>query len=233
MNKKVFFSDAPRPSLDIQELESMRRDMQQDVRRHYQSRMVAVTVPFYQSLITGFLAAVLVAIAIYYFGGSTKYILLGFIATWVLVTGIVWLILLHNWRELVWNMEVQMGIDLTGDQVIGRPGAPLNIRAEVSRNGGANRTYADLSGQQLLEFFEAILDGDLITEARWTPSKNGFSKPEYWSNIGTLIRNGVMRWNNKDFHDQGVSLTIEGPEILKQWIEEIEELGNPPSPFRK
>ena len=101
MKNRMFLSDSD--SLDLQQLDQMRRDMEQRVRTHYQSRMVAVTVPFYQSLITGLLAGILVAILIYAFGGTNKYILIGFAVTWVVVTGIVWLLLLQNWRELVWD----------------------------------------------------------------------------------------------------------------------------------
>jgi hypothetical protein len=226
MNKQII--NSPHTGLEIQELEQMRADMQQRVRTHYQSRMVAVSVPFYQSLITGLLAGVLVAILIYAFGGSTKYIFVGFALTTVVVTGIVWLLLIRNWQELVWNMEQQMGIDLTGDQVIGRPGVPLTIRAEISRNGGQSRTFTDLSGAKLLEFFDAILDGDDISEARWTPSQNGFSKSEYWSNIGNLIRSGVVRWKNENHHSQGVVLTPEGPEILEKWIRDANGATPPP-----
>jgi hypothetical protein len=192
--------------------------MEQRVRTHYQSRMVAVTVPFYQSLITGLLAGVLVAILIYAFGGRIKYILIGFAVTWVVVTGIVWLLLLQNWRELVWNMEQQFGVDLTGDQVIG---PPLAIRAEISRNGGQSKTYHELSGSKLLNFLEAILDGEDLGEAYWTPERNGFKKSDYWSNISEMVRAGILGWKNIDAHNQGVVLTEDGGEILRQWIDEI------------
>lgn len=227
MKNRMFLSDSD--SLDLQQLDQMRRDMEQRVRTHYQSRMVAVTVPFYQSLITGLLAGILVAILIYAFGGTNKYILIGFAVTWVVVTGIVWLLLLQNWRELVWNMEQQFGVDLTGDQVIG---PPLAIQAEVSRNGGQSRHYADLSGSYLLRFFEAILAGEDISEARWTPARNGFSKSDYWSTISGLIRLGVLRWKNMDSHPQGVILTDDGEEILEQWIDEIDREQKPPPPPR-
>ena len=188
-----------------------------------------MTVPFYQSLITGLLAGILVAILIYAFGGKSKYILIGFAVTWVVVTGIVWLLLLQNWRELVWNMEQQLGVDLTGDQVIGQP---LTIRAEVSRNGGHNKHFTDLSGSYLARFFDAILAGEDISEARWTPARNGFSKSDYWSTISGLIRIGVLRWKNEDAHPQGVLLTEDGEEILGQWIEDIDGQDNPPPPLR-
>lgn len=219
MNKQIIYPH-PDHSVDLQEVERMRLDMQQDVRRHYQSRTVAVTIPFYQSLISGLLAGVLVAILLYALGVNAKWIFVGFALTVVAVTAIVWWVRLRDWQSLIWNMEQQMGIDLTGDQIVG---PPVAIRAEVSRNGGANKTYADLQGTYLIDFLDAILAGEPITEARWTPQKNGFSKNEYWRNVSALIRNGVLRWNNEQAHDQGVSLTPDGRDILKQWIKEIED----------
>lgn len=220
MNKQIIAPNNPRSALELQELDQMRRDMQQDVRRHYQSRMVAVTIPMYQSLISGLLAGVLVAILLYAVGVKAKWILIGFLLTWVAVTSIVWWVRLRDWNSLIWNMEQQMGIDLTGDNVIG---PPMVIKAEISRNGGATKTYAELSGTHLLDFLAAILAGESISEARWTPAKNGFSKSEYWTTISALIRAGVLRWKNDQAHDQGVILTDEGPEIISQWIKEIEQ----------
>lgn len=219
MNKQIIDFNSDK-SIELQDIERMRLDMQQDVRRHYQSRMVAVTIPFYQSLISGALAGVLVAILLYALNVKPKWILVGFALTVVAVTAIVWWVRLRDWQSLIWNMEQQMGIDLTGDNVVGKP---LSIRAEISRNGGANKTYAELQGNQLIDFMDAILAGEPITEANWTPAKNGFSKSDYWKNISTLIRNGVLRWKNEQAHDQGVSLTADGRLILEQWIKEIKE----------
>jgi hypothetical protein len=215
MNKQIIARDP----LELDQLDQMRRDMQQDVRRHYQSRTVAVTIPFYQSVISGLLAGILVAILLYALGVKAKWILIGFAMTWISVTAIVWWVRLRDWQALIWNMEQQLGIDLTGDQVIGQP---VIIRAEVSRNGGANKTYANLEGRQLHEFLNAILTGETISEARWTPAKNGFSKSEYWRVVSELIRAGVLRWKNDQAHDQGVILTGDGREILAQWIKELE-----------
>lgn len=224
MNKQIIYPD--HSSIDLQQIEQMRLDMQQDVRRHYQSKGVAVVIPFYQSIISGLLAGILVAILLYALGVRAKWILIGFALTWVAVTAIVWWVRLKDWQSLIWNMEQSLGIDLTGDQVVG---PPLAIKAEISHNGGRTKTYAELEVRQPLDFFNAILAGEPVTEARWTPQKNGFSKNEYWRNIAALIRNGVLRWNNAQAHDQGVSLTDDGRLILEQWIREIENAAPYPS----
>jgi hypothetical protein len=121
-------------------------------------------------------------------------------------------------------MEQNFRLDLTGDHQIGRPARI--IHAEVSRDGGRNITYADLpdEGAQLVQFLRAVLAGGDLSEARWTPARNGFSKSDYWSIISTLIRSGVLRWRNDDAHAQGVELTAEGPEILEQWLAELAPL---------
>lgn len=217
----------PDRSLEMQQLEEMRREMQDATRRHYQSRTVAVTIPFYQAAISGFLAAVLIAILLYAFGARAKWILVGFALTWIAVTGIVWWVRLKDWNNLVWNMEQQLQMDLSGDNVIGKP--PPTIRAEVSNSNG-NIRMADLSGNSLYLFFRAIRGGQDISESRWTPQKNGFSKPEYWRTVADLIRLGVLHWRNEDAHAQGVAPTPDAPEILDQWLEEIERGSYSPTP---
>ena len=208
---------------DALQLEQIRADMQQRVRTHYQSRMVAVTIPFFQAVFSGFLAWVLVGGMIWFFGGQPKYVLAGLFFTWIIVTGIVWILLVMNWNSLVWNVETALGVDLTGDGIVGPAvTAPRFIQAEVSRNGGQNKTYVEFADNARLgKFFQAVLAGADLSEARWTPAKNGFSKSEYWTMIGELIKAGALRWRNDDAHAQGIEVTLDAPGILSQWLLEL------------
>jgi len=208
---------------DALQLEQIRADMQQRVRTHYQSRMVAVTIPFFQAVFSGFLAGVLVGGMIWFFGGQPKYVLAGLFFTWIIVTGIVWILLVMNWNSLVWNVETALGVDLTGDGIVGPVAtAPRFIQAEVSRNGGQNKTYVEfVDNERLGKFFQAVLAGADLSEARWTPAKNGFSKSEYWNTIGELIKAGALRWRNDDAHAQGIEVTLDAPGILSQWLLEL------------
>ena len=226
MNKQIISTNSPRTALEIQELEQMRRDMQQDVRRHYASRMVAVTIPFYQALISGLLAGILIAILIYAFGGSAKYILFGLLITWVVVTGIVWLILLSNWRELVWNMEAQLGMDLTGDQVIGRPGdedIPI-VEVWLNSTDGRQQQRAQLpaSESELRQLAQGILLKNLLfTEDAWTGRGKLFSQGRFQELRQAFIEKGWASWIDPLEHRTGVQITPPGRAVLRSFTADL------------
>ena len=210
--------------LDPMQLEQMRADMQQRVRTHYQSKVVAVTIPVFQAAFSGFLAGVLVAILLYALGVQAKYMLVGFVTIWVIVTGVVWFLLILNWKDLVWNVETALGVDITGDGIIGQASPQKVIKAEVTTNGGRTTSRYDIpEDTQLIRFLEAIYKGGDLSEARWTPQANGFSRSGYWKHTGTLIQSGVLRWKNDQAHAQGVELSPEGRDILEQWLDGIYE----------
>lgn len=205
-------------------LEQIKADYEQSIRRHYQSKQVGVVMPFYQAAITGLLAALLVAILLYAFGVPLKYVLIAFALIWIITTGISWLFLLRNWNALVWSVETRLGVDITGDGVIGQASPQKVIKAEVTTNGGRTTSRYDIpEEEQLIHFLEAIYKGGDLSEARWTPQANGFSRSGYWKHIGTLIQSGVLRWKNDQAHAQGVELAPEGKSILEQWLDDIYE----------
>jgi len=184
---------------------------QSDARVHYQSLTTAVWLPIMQSVIYGFLSALLVALLAWYLGWA--YPLRWFLMAWVLVAFLRYHIGLDRWWYIVNSVEQVFNLDLDREGTIGgEPEKQVTLRLEVSRNEGRILRFGEFNVPtwKMTRYARAILDGKPNTEVEWCGRGRLFSEDEYREMRDQFIGLQLAFWHNDAHHDQGWSFNDDG-----------------------
>lgn len=183
-----------------------------------------VIVPLAQAVITGVMAGIVAggiwALARWPFSPW----LVGLIAG----SGVMffsWLAYRSNWQMV---FESITGADLNKDGYIGPPPVvvqppkePEKIRIEVIQDEGKAGDWIDLPyPEKLPELSRGLLEGKRqFSQTTWSGRGHLFSRAEFETLRGELIRRGLARWKNPEAPSQGVELTPAGKAVLRRLAE--------------
>ena len=116
-----------------------------------------------------------------------------------------------------WRLERILGVDLNGDNVIGRPAPPETVRIEMIENGGQDVQFIDLpSADKLPALASGLLQGRQFSQAVWTGGGQLFSRGEFEALRAELLRRGLAAYRNPQAPAQGLVLTAAGRAIFKR-----------------
>jgi hypothetical protein len=174
-----------------------------------------VAVPCVQAVITGLLATVGgggVAALVNLAGANLDIAIVGGVVG-SLTAGAMWWVLLQEHRDLLWEIETRIGIDLDGD---GKAGTPTMTRLEVTipateQHGQQTLILdgLDATPEQLRTWAKGMLAGRMA-ESEWYGKGRLFSKGQFYALRQEFIDRGLMAWINPDAHAQGTELTAVG-----------------------
>jgi len=134
---------------------------------------------------------------------------------------LVWFVTLNDMRALLRRVEVWTGKDLDRDGHIGtQHTTSLNVRVEQDGRGPRDLflRFEGVRPEQLHELFKGALRGDSLSESKWTGAGKLFSKPKFCDVRDALLDADLLRWQNKDAHAQGLSVTRSGKAVLARWV---------------
>jgi cell division protein FtsW (lipid II flippase) len=176
-----------------------------------------VIVPLLQTVITGVLFGVAVAVVLAVAGVEWWY-KAGGVAV-VVVMLLSWLAYRHEWR---YRLEAVLGIDLNNDGQIGAPMPPPVVelpplKVEIYDDGGRHAQFIDLpSANKLPLLAREITEGRRqFSQVAWVNS-GIFTRGEYDELIAALIKAGLCQWKNAEHHNAGVLLTRAGRHVFKR-----------------
>jgi hypothetical protein len=187
-----------------------------------------VVVPGLQATITGILAGALVAgIAIMRRSEFSAMIgLIGCAATW----GVSWLWLLHEHRQLLWEVESIIGADLNGDGEIGAPPAPpTTVRVDITDKPASTETHLNffelpINQRKMAEVARLIMNGVSFSEDKIAGKNCPLSGPRFRELQDILLSRKMLRWRNEENHRLGVEITRGGQAMFRAFA------GDPPTP---
>jgi hypothetical protein len=193
----------------------------------------AVLIPLVQSAVTGFLAGGAVGATAWILDAEHPLSLAG--ASWIVATYIAWLAYRAGWQ---YRLERVLGIDLTGDDVIGEPveesaslPAPTpKVRVEISKDDGRGVEWLDLpvDYERLVMFSREMTKGATFSYASLAGRDKLFSRPEFEILRDAFLKRGFARWINPHSRNQGVELTGKGRALIRQFALTIEATSPPP-----
>jgi len=182
------------------------------VRVHYASREPGILVPFWQAVISGFLAAVAVLVSGLAVGWSGAWILA--LVVFALGSLGMWFFLLADWRKLIHKLEDFTKTDINKDFTIGEP---ERVRVEISENGGQNVKILDLpcSLEKLSMLARETLRGVPLSESNWTGGGKPFNRRDFSTIRADLLKRGLLAWVSPGTTARGVMLTKTGKSAFK------------------
>ena len=98
-----------------------------------------------------------------------------------------------------------------------RPRQTPIVRVEVTKDDGRTLEFIDLPANpdQLISLARGVLEGQTLSESAWTGAGQPFTRAEFSSLRGELIRRGLACWNNPQTPARGVSLTRGGMAAMR------------------
>jgi hypothetical protein len=91
------------------------------------------------------------------------------------------------------------------------------VRVEVLKDDGRSMEFIDLPANpdQLISLARGVLQGQTLSESAWTGAGQPFTRAEFASLRGELIRRKLAVWNNPQTPARGVSLTRGGVAAMR------------------
>jgi hypothetical protein len=175
-------------------------------------------VPIGQALVTGaLLAGLLVFVLSELVAGVDGDLLKMWAGAGLAISTVAWLLLLVDTRRLLWAVERVTGLDIDGDQQVGKPGE----RLVILNAGQARQEAAQLDNAQRASNFARFVAALPVkgTAARtWEPI---LTRPVYQDYRDALIRLGWARWASVDGDGRpnerrGWELTQDPAEIVRR-----------------
>lgn len=188
---------------------------------YYASREAGAVVPFLQSVITGCLTAICISIGVllisWKLAGWESFLWAAGAGavTFALVSLLTWLNRQQVWREILWNLETPLGIDLDQDGQVGEP-RPIQVR--LTSEDGRSTQFAEIPGLpdwKLARFAREILEGASTAGREWYGTNGLFSQDEYTALRSVFVRKGWASWKNENHHQQGVEFNSQGLAVLR------------------
>lgn len=177
-----------------------------------------VEVPAKSGLVAaGFIFMMFIAFAIFKEATPTKsYLGLALMISLLVGFGVFF------WRmqwasKVIWAVENVVGVDMTGDGIIGEARHPVMI----NKNNDKRKLDA---GQRWQQRFEAFVDFLYDNGTNHHAMRNKFSEKEIAAFRQYCLDMGICRWRNDRSHQAGLELAvdqIEAEEILKKvsWVD--------------
>ncbi len=183
-----------------------------------------VIVPGLQATITGILAGGIVAgVAIMRRSEFAAVIgLIGCAAIW----GIAWLWLLHEHRQLLWEVESIIGADLNGDGQVGQPPQPpTTVRVDITNKPSTTEEHLNffelpIDRSKMSAIARSILGGVPFSESELVGNHKLLSGPKFRELQDVLVDRGMLRWRNDDNHRQGVMVTRGGLAMFQAFADD-------------
>lgn len=178
-----------------------------------------VGVPALQALISGMVAALLVAVGVMAWGWSWAAV--G--ASGVGVLAITWALLLVDHRRLLWAVENLTSGDLDGDGVVGNPEPArlvLEVKQETSERRGLDFLHLDVDQAIFLTWARAALAGQSLAVAAWVGRGRPFTRGQYEGMLAELERSGIVRLSDARNPQNGRELTGAGRAALRACVHE-------------
>lgn len=191
-----------------------------------------VVLPFLQALITGALGAGTATSAVWYFEWGK--LMETFAVSFIGITLLVWVILLSDWRALLWAVERAASFDVDGDGFVGNPEPvvverspeippllpsfnPVRLEVRTNTSTGYNLEFLDLpvSEEQASVFFPAVAGGATLAENYWCGQGKPFAQSEFRDLRERMIEQKWLFWRNPQEPRQGVELTRAGKAMVR------------------
>ena len=165
-----------------------------------------VAVPFLQAVITALVLGTAAATILWGFWAVP------FFPTWQIASAcafvVSWLWRLGAATETLWAIERVLGTDITGDQVIGKPGEHDHII--IAGGGATTLTPIERKRAQFVEFLHGCeVDTSM---RRWEPI---LGRERYAEFRDALLHGGLAEWIDPDELRQGWRLTRPAEEIIE------------------
>lgn len=180
-----------------------------------------VKVPLLQSLITGAFVGIPVGALAGWIGVAH-----GPLTLWGgLWTGLTWgsitifSVAFFQWtsrsrdyNELLWRIESVTGLDVTGDEQIGKP-EPRTVRVEVQEGKGWK--FSDLPGdeQALYDFAISVVNGIVTFSERGAASRD-YGVENFRRLRDVFIQRHYAEWKDPTNHQLGIVLRRSGTAVL-------------------
>lgn len=186
-----------------------------------------VLVPFWQSVISGAVGALVVGCGSALIGaGWRSFLWAGVGGAGAL--GLAWVVILGEHRLALFELEKLIGRDLTGDGVTGRPAPVPQVQREPVRVEVIERNERGLLRRvRFVDFPPNITDGDLhrlavaVLQDGCEFSRRGLadavSPDKYAAVFRPLLRGGLLRYANGRNVNNGFEITPSGRSFLRQY----------------
>lgn len=181
----------------------------------------AVKVPLLLSVITAFIVAIAVWVfAEFIFNALDAW-------KWALALGVLALLVIwfFLFRHRIYQIEELLGVDITGDGVVGEPEPIIRkVRIEQTKikdNGHVQINNFDLpiDDEKLEELAIGLLRGKRFSERQWAGNGKPFSSDEFRETQQAFVDRGWAIWRNEEEHRQGAKLTDDGKEAMRQFAD--------------
>jgi len=173
-----------------------------------------VTTPLLQAVVTAVLLATLITFVLWALFGLN--VVKTFGVTICLSLTIAWFWRLGVVTQTLWQVEEKLGVDITGDHVVGKP-EPSVVRLEIVQ--GNRVQYVDIEGLDDLPMLRrfAILGLTNRFNERAVKNELGWTRERWQVVRDRLVERGLVEWNGQqEGSTQGVTLTDEGRETMEQ-----------------
>lgn len=188
------------------------------------TREAAAFVPFLQSLLTGFLLALLAFLGMLKLRMYLLDALFWAVVVWVVVLTGVWLLLQRHWFTLT-NLEKLTGVDMNRDGVVGAEPArqsehtvKVNIQETVG-NGHIRITTARFAVPEwkMVELAQGLLAEKPFSEKPWTGDKGIFSINEFRAVRDEMLLRHLIKQSSTKSKKQGFELTPSGWAVMRDF----------------
>lgn len=126
-----------------------------------------------------------------------------------------WGSLLDDWRSLLYGIEP----DSPAAAADNLPEITQPVRVELFSDNGNRGQFANIpaSMDQLVELGRGIAAGDSFSVSRWTGAHGIFSRGEFESLRGELLKLGWLEWRSDRSNSQGVDVTRAGGAVFRHF----------------
>lgn len=190
----------------------------EDRREYLHSFTAAVFIPGLQALFTGAFLGLASGVCAAIFGagrGSWSWGAGVFIAC----SSVVWLALMWRWLRLTKPLETLIGVDLDRDGRIGSK--PTFVKVQLTTADRHTTQFADIptTRAKLADFGRGVLNGDPISERRWSGAGALFSQNEFRSVRDVMLARNWLRWVNPDYPKLGCEITAPGRAVMRSLVD--------------
>lgn len=168
-----------------------------------------VVVPFYQSMITGVLLAIVTAVA----AGIWRWPWWLPLGVGVMVWVALWLYLLADHRRSLWRLEEYLDADLDGDGAVGQTKHVTRLMVTVAGTGQIVEAQFPIPPDVLTKLARGMIGAERpFSQREW---KHLIKDRETFQEIRDVLMNmGMMAWKDANNRKLGVMLTPIGVETF-------------------
>lgn len=197
----------------------------EDQRAHLFSMSTAAGLPMIQAFVSGVFLGLAVGWIAYLASWSRPWIY--GVSAWLFVQALAWLKLLSRWLNLTMPFERVFQRDFNGDGIIGRPSIHIELARDVD-GSGRQIQFLDfpVGVDKMAALARALLAGLTFSEANFTGSSGIFSRSEFRTIRGELLKRGLLVQSNPKSRFQGFELNAAGRAVLRRLADETAHLSD-------